>query len=384
MKLLVITNLFPNNLEPVRGVYNMQLVTELARLCDLRVIAPLPWSPYYWSVPEAEVIDGIEVSHPRYFMTPKIGRVMYGFYFFLSLYGKVKRDRNNFKFDVILASWAFPDGVGSYFIAKCLRIPIVIQVLGSDINIYTKTILRRKLIAYVLKRCSKVLSVSQELKNRIAQIGVPVDKVRVVNNGVNQSLFSPMDRTLARNSLKLPQETRIILYVGNLVPVKGIDGLVSAYGAVASEATNSLLIIIGDGFLKKSVLKKVKDLNLEGRVILCGKRPHNEIPAWMNASDLLCLPSLNEGSPNVILEAMACGVPIVATRVGGIPEMVRSYKNVKLTDPKDIKQLSEAILKFLSNGCDQQASLDKPSNRSWKDAANDVLSELYRLTKEQA
>ncbi len=388
MKVLVITNLFPNKSEPTRGVYNKQLVAELAGLCDLKVIAPLPWVPRgaiflksiaHRDIPEKETIDGIEVFHPQYFMIPKFGRVMYGFYFFLSLYGKIKEVRSDFKFDLIFAPWVFPDGVGSFFIARMLKVPIIIEALGSDINIFTRFILRRKIISYVLQRSAKVIAVSNELKNVIIKIGVPAKNVEVVTNGVNTNLFCKMDKTLARERLNLTQDVKIILFVGNLVPVKGIEYLMDSYNIVAADNKNIRLVIIGDGFLKSLLLKKVSDFKLEKKMVFCGKMPHEDIPMWMNGCDVLCLPSLDEGYPNVILEAMACGIPIVATRVGGIPEMVNLYESAELVDPKDINQLSAALEKAIRKVEIQKKDSDKISAKSWNDAAKEIFFEFKKI-----
>lgn len=385
MRILVITNLYPNNLEPTRGVYNKQMVDELAKLCDLKVVAPVPWVPAgkiakklfsHSSISKKEVIDSIEVFHPKYFFIPKIGRLFYGFYFYLSLNGIIKKIYADFKFDLILASWVFPDGVGSFYIAKKLKVPIIVEALGSDINIYTKYWFRRKVIADVLSKCDKVIAVSSDLKNVITGIGVPAEKVKVVVNGVNSSVFSLIDKYQARKTLKLPVDVKIILFVGNLVPVKGLDYLLDAYNLVVSADKNVRLIMVGDGYLKPSLIKKAANYKVE--VSFCGKVSHDDISLWLNASDVLCLPSLNEGCPNVILEGMACGIRIVASRVGGIPEMVNSYDRVELVEPKDIKHLSTALIKAVTSN----ENRDKNKNilsRSWRNVAQEILFECNKV-----
>ncbi|MBU1043911.1 MAG: glycosyltransferase family 4 protein [Candidatus Omnitrophica bacterium] len=386
MKILVITNLYPNKFEPTKGVYNKQMVNELSKLCELKVVAPVPWVPapriiekllFYNNITEKEIIDGIEVFHPRNFILPKIGRVMYGVYFYLSLYGKIKKIHESFKFDIILALWVFPDGVGSYYIAKKLKVPIIVEALGSDINIYTKYFLRRKIISSILNKCDRVIAVSTKLKDTMASIGVHSEKVSVISNGVNSLAFNRIDKRKAREILKLSVGSKIILFVGNLVPVKGVNFLLDAYKMVASNDKNVQLILVGDGFLKQSLVKKAKDYNIE--VNFCGKVSHSDVSLWMNACDVLCLPSLNEGCPNVILEAMACGSRIVASCVGGIPEMVSSYSRVELVKPKDVKQLAKALTSAVTNEKNIEEIKNVINNRSWHDAAQEILFECNKV-----
>ena len=385
MKILVITNLFPNKLDPTKGIYNKHMVDEMAKLCDLKVVAPVPWVPRgriakkffpYGSIPKKEIIDSIEVFHPSQFIIPKFGRILYGLYFYISLYGAIKKIYASFKFDLILASWVFPDGVGSYYIAKKLKVPIVIEALGSDINIFTKFWLRRIIIRRVLSKCNKVIAVSNALKNAIACIGVPAEKVQVVVNGVDGGVFNRINKDQARKTLKLPVDVKIILFVGNLVPVKGIEHLIDAYKLVSSYDNNVRLILVGDGYLRPSLIKRAADYNVE--VSFYGRAPHAEISLWMNACDVFCLPSENEGCPNVILEAMACGIRIVASRVGGIPEIVSSYGPIELVEPKNIKQLSKALIKAVTGNEKREETQNLTSIRSWRNAAQEILVECSK------
>lgn len=346
MKVLIITNLFPNSKEPTRGIYNKQEFLELAKLCEIKVVAPLPWY-YKREVPKREDIDGIDVYHLRYFMMPKIARSLYGFFFFLSLVEKVKKIYENFKFDLIFAAWVYPDGFGSFLIAKALRTSIVIKVQGSDVNRHTKYYIRRKMISYTLRNSKKVIAVSKALKERMIEISVPEDKIIVISNGVDTSLFKPMDKEECRKKMGLPLNKKIILFIGNLVPVKGVDFLVEAFYKVSDTIKDLILVIVGDGHKKQTLWEKTKKLGLEKRINFVSKQSHNTIPLWINSCDVFCLPSLSEGCPNVILEAIACGKPIVASNVGGIPELLESNGNTILVTPGNSDELANAISNIL-------------------------------------
>ena len=300
MKLLIITNLFPNSVEPERGIFNKQQSVELAKLCELRVVAPLPWYRK-GAIPQKEDVDGIKTYHYRYFMTPKIGRSLYGFFFYLSLLPKIKRLYKEFEFDAILATWAYPDAFGSYLIAKALKKPIVVKVHGTDINSYTRYFLRRNMIVCALSNSDKIIAVSSALKDQVVRIGVSSEKIVVIPNGVNTDLFKPMDQAECRRKLELPINKKIVLYVGNMVKVKGIDVLIEAFARLSSDV---LLVLVGDGPLEPMLRLRVKELGIEGNVILSRRTTHNSVPFYMNACDVFCLPSRDEGCPNVVLEAM--------------------------------------------------------------------------------
>jgi glycosyltransferase involved in cell wall biosynthesis len=389
MKILVITNLFPNKLEPTKATFNKQQLYHLSKLCELKVIAPVPWAPpihfiknwkYLRNIPYHEIIDGLDVLHPRYFVIPKIGRSLYGFLFLASIFKHVRRSRDEFNFNCIFALWAYPDGFASVLIAKILKKPILIQILGSDINHYVDYYLRRKMIYYTLKNSDAVTAVSNALKKRVIDIGIPEEKVTFNPNGVDTAKFYPSDKYETQKRLNLPQKKYIILFVGNLVSVKGISYLLEALHIIKNDFDkNILLIIIGDGILKNNLENQVKRLELIENVEFKGVRPHNEIPFWMNASDLLCLPSLNEGMPNVVLEALACGKPVVATNVGGIPEIIQNEKNGILVKPCDPEQLADAISKVLTtnwNHFDIARSVEKYSWESSAKRIYDILSKI--------
>ena len=147
MRVLVITNLFPNKFEPERATYNRQQISMLSKLCHLKVVAPVSWFPLKRffekntvssQIPKKETIDGIETFHPRYFTIPKVGRSLYGFLFFLSVLIPVLRIYNTFKFDIIFATWAYPDSFAAVLLSKLLNKPIITKVHGTDINEYTR------------------------------------------------------------------------------------------------------------------------------------------------------------------------------------------------------------------------------------------------------
>jgi len=382
MKFLIITNLFPNSQEPTRGIFNKQQFLELAKLCELKVVAPIPWHKLR-QVPARETIDGVDVYHPRYFMVPKIARSLYGFFFLFGIIRTVKQIQKEFNFDKILVTWVYPDGVGASLLAKFINKPIAIKVHGSDINSNVKYFFRKHMIASALKKADKVIAVSNELKNKITAMGVTQEKIAVLPNGVDSNLFRPMDKIECRKKLGLPVDNKIVLYVGNFVQVKGVDVLVEAFArlrvsALSRSRVDALLLLVGDGPLEKTLRDKVKSLSIEENVIFAPRTTHDAIRFYMNAADVFCLASRNEGCPNVLLEALACSTPVVASRVGGIPEIITSDELGILVDPENSYQLSDALKTALDKQWNKKRLCEKIASHSWADNAMELINVLSK------
>lgn len=394
MRVLVITSLFPNNSEASKGIYNKQQIVALSKLCSLIVIAPVPWSPQlpflkkwrcFTEVVSEETIDGIRVYHPRFLVIPKIGRTLYGFLFFISLWLLKKKIIRNFNCDLIYAPWAYPDGVGSEYIARCLGVPIVTGVLGSDVNVYSKFFLRRLIIADSLKRNSRVIAVSSALKQKVLDLGVYERNVRVLLNGVDVDVFRPADCCLAKEKLGLFHKNKHILFVGNFYPIKGPDVLLEAFALVVSAMSDTCLVFVGDGELRDVLIRRAEFLGISDKVVFAGRKPHNQVVDWINGCDVLCLPSINEGCPNVILESFACGKPVVASEVGGVSELLLSDDYGLLVPPSDHIRLSDALQYALTKNWNRNYICKRVRGCSWKDNAlflynefNDVLNNEQR------
>jgi glycosyltransferase involved in cell wall biosynthesis len=330
--------------------------------------------------PERETIDGLDVYHPRYFMIPKIGRVFYGLFFFLSLLNKIKKIYMEFHFDVMYVPWVYPDGVGSQYIARAIKKPIVVAALGSDINVYTKYFLRRKIIVNSLSRAEGVIAVSDALKDTMVRNGVPKDKITVVLNGVNTDLFKPMDKEQCRRTLDILPNEKVILFAGNLVPTKGVVDLLDTFFSLSSRIRDLRLVIVGDGPLKDVLIQKAKNMNVSELVRFAGTQPHDLMSVWMNACDVFCLPSHSEGCPNVVLEAMACGAHVVATKVGGIPELIDSELVGTLVPAGRPPALAAAIENIIKGATAPKKEAFKLQVQSWSDNAVRVFEILESVS----
>lgn len=386
MKVLVFTSLFPNNVEPNKGVFIKERMVNVAKLCEVKVIAPVPyfppikifkrWYPFF-QVKKKEVIEGLEVFRPRFFIVPKIGMVFYGLFMFLSVLKPVKTIQKEFNFDLIDAHYIYPDGIAAVLLGKFLKKPVVVSVRGTDINFYPKFTLIRKQIIYTLKNAAKIISVCQALKDKMVKLGILSEKIEVIPNGVDIEKFKPFPRIKARKELNLPIDQKIILSVGHLVKRKGFQYLIDALSEIKNNGdkdSTPTLVIVGEGLYRFKLENQIKELHLEKEVRLIGAKPHNELYKWYGSADLFCLASFREGWPNVIFESLACGTPVVATNVDGIPEVICSEDYGILVDEQDSKKIAQAIIKALDKNWDIQKLVKYAQENTWNKVAQKVHS----------
>lgn len=390
MNFIVITHVFPTILEINKGIYIREM-EELAKLSNITVISPIPFYRRIIDLFKSRPIkrtakwNGFTAHYPTIITIPKVGSSLYGLFYFLSILRLLFKLKRNFNSEVILSYWVYPDGFASVLASKILKLPAIIVGLGSDINEMPSSFINRQLITWTLKKADRVVSLSTAMKNEIIKLGIPQDKIRVVPNGVDESLFYPADKLLSRRKAGLSMEKRIILYVGRLSSEKGVNHLIDAASRIRNKEPEILLLIIGAGGLLNNLMSQAKDLGMEGNVLFLGEKPHSDIPVYLNAVELLILPSLCEGCPNVVLEALACGTPVIASNVGGVPEIITSEDLGMLVSPADPHALADAVIKALSRKWDpiKMSKYIKHKFGSWgtrakaiTDIANEIKKDL--------
>jgi glycosyltransferase involved in cell wall biosynthesis len=208
---------------------------------------------------------------------------------------------------------------------------------------------RKRGTADALTRADRVVAVSRDLARRVVELGADPARVHVIYNGVDAEVFRPGDRAEARRRLGLDPHRTALLYVGNLIPVKGVDLLIEACIALAARGLDFDLHMVGKGALRPAMEARVRQAGLGVRVRFHGVVPHDRLPDWFRAASAFVLPSRSEGVPNVLLEAAACGTPFVATAVGGVPEIAHLGAS-RLAPPEDPSALVDAIGELLASG----------------------------------
>ena len=379
MRILVFTSLFPNNIWPNQGVFVKERVAHVARIegVEARVVAPVPyypplpgWRGAYRRIAEREDLDGLRVEHPRYAMVPKVGARWHGAFLYRALRSRVERMRQEFPFDVIDAHYLYPDAYAAVRIGKDLGIPVVSSARGSDVNLIGRMPSLAPMVREVLLESRRLIAVSAALAQAMRELGAP--DVAVIPNGVDASTFHPMDRARARLDLGL-SEGPVLLSVGNLVPNKGMDRLLRAVSRASAErassaASRATILIVGHGPEEARLRRLATDLGLGPRVRFAGVVPHESLAAWYAAADLFCLATEREGWPNAILESLACGTPVLATRVGGVPEILRSDRVGMMVEPGD-EPFARAMTEALGRLWDRGEIARFAAGHTWEAAA---------------
>ena len=330
MKLLTFTTLYPSIERPRHGVFVETRLLQLLKTCDAeaRVVAPVPWFPLkharfgeygvFARTPLHEVRFGVNVYHPRYITLPGAG--MYLQPFTLARAGArqlaVLRS-TGFDCDVVDAHYFYPDGVAAAMIAKRFSKPLIITARGSDINLVADFAYPRRLILWAARQAHAIVTVSAALKQKLVGLGIEPARVVVLRNGVDVELFQPVPQQAARRALDVGEEP-LMVSVGNLVPEKGHAVVIDAL----TELPEMRLLIVGDGAQRRDLERHAERRGVRHRVSFLPVRAQPELKLVYSAADVLVLASSREGWPNVLLEAMACGTPVVAANVGGVPEII--------------------------------------------------------------
>jgi len=388
MRVVVVTKIFPSSLEPLSAPFNRQQIAELGRRCDLEVLEAVPHVPLAHALsvppraarlaalPAHERVHGIDVTYVRQLYVPRVGLSVAVPLYLASLLPHREKLRAA---DVLLATWAYPDGCAAVLAARALGKPCVVKVHGSDVNVVLRRRAARGVAARVLPKADAVVAVSRPLAEAMVGLGVPRARVHLVANGVDGALFHPRDRDEERRALDLPEDARVVLFVGRLEPQKGVRELLAAFERVRARVPQAVLVLVGDGVSGHEVRGRASAWP-SGVVRALGARPHDEVARWVGACDVLALPSWAEGTPNVVLEALASGRPVVATRVGGIPDVLSDERAGLLVPPKDARALADALVSVLHGTWDENV-VRACGPRSWVESAAALHEVLEAVTE---
>lgn len=323
----------------------------------------------------------MSVLHPRFVVVPKI-EFLTGLLYFLGIAAVIRRLRSASRGFVLHAHCAYPDGVGVALVARWLRIPYVVTAHGSDINIYAPQRLIRPQVRWAMRGAIAVIAVSEALKAKIAQL--TNGELRCLETipcaGFDEQVFRPRPQATAREGAKLDRAARVILVVGNLVPIKGHDCLFDALTLLGTRGVlraPDCIVVAGDGPLRRHLEGRAAAMTVP-QVRFLGSVPQSEVARWMNAATLLCLPSRDEGMPNVVIEAMASGIPVVATRVGGLPEIVVEGRNGVLVERDSPSSLANGLERAMSESWDPAAVQQSVASLTWRSIAARNLELIQR------
>ena len=358
ISVLTFSTLYPNREMPYLGIFVESRLRGLLRSGEAAsmVVAPVPWFPFdkpmfgrygaFARVPREELRHGIPVLHPRYPLLPKLGMSSAPFLMYAGLRKALAEIlRARFGFDLIDAHYVYPDGVAAVLLGRSLGKPVVITARGTDINLISHYRLAKRWIRWAAQRADGIVAVSDALRDRLIELGVPGSRIVVLRNGVDLELFAPRDRGAARRELSLNPSGPVLASVGWLIPRKGHDLAIRA-AALLPEAT---LLIVGEGPEDAALRRLAQRTGVASRVHFLGSMPRMRLTDVYNAADVLVLASTREGLPNVLLEALACGTPVVATAVWGTPEIVTTPSAGRLVEEQSPEALARAIRDLLAD-----------------------------------
>ena len=360
MRILIVSHLYPSAVDDTAGTFVHQQVRALrSRGHDVRVISPVGWAPpgvpryaAHRSVPRCSRVDDVPVLHPRMLVLPgaRLGPSIVHTTL-RAIAGHVRRTYRDWPFDLVHAHMLIPDGWAAAASGHAVGVPVVATAHGSADVLATpnRSPAWRRTVVEAITELDQIIAVSHAVAHGVCDLARPRHGVRVIPNGADPTRFSARDQIADRRRLGLPEDRPIALFVGHLTDLKGIANLVEAFAAERLRTTPApLLAVVGEGPLRTTLEARVNELGLGDAVRFAGKVPHDDVGTWMGACDVLVLPSLSEGLPTVICEAMVTGRAVVATAVGGTPELVEPGVTGQLVDPGDVAQLADALIDVLA------------------------------------
>lgn len=350
IRTLLFSTLYPSSVRTGHGIFVETRLRHLVNSGEIesQVVAPVPWFPSRLSlfgeyarfarVPRFEQRNGFDVHHPRYLLLPKVG--MNSAPHTLAHAGLTTARRliaEGQDIDLIDSHYFYPDGVAATFIGQAIDKPVVITARGSDINLISQYDRPRRLIVDAARQAAAIIAVSSALRDKMIELGIDGEKIKVLGNGVDPNKFYQEDKAQAQS--RWHTSGYVVVSVGNLVPTKGHDLVIRAIAGIP----DACLLIAGQGPERGRLIELAAKLGVSDRVHLAGQLTQDDLRSLYSAADCLVLASVREGWPNVILEAMACGASIVASRVGGVPEILDGTDSGLLLDNRDVMSIVKAI-----------------------------------------
>jgi glycosyltransferase involved in cell wall biosynthesis len=390
-QVVVLSSLFPSAVQPGAGLFIRERMFRVGRRLPLRVVAPTPWFPLQsllrrWrpgfrpGAPFHEQQDGHDVWFPRFLCVPGLFKSLDGWFMALAAWPRLRALRRAGQLDVIDAHFAYPDGFAAVQLGRWLGVPVTITMRGTESRLATHRQLGAQ-VRQALLGAARVFAVSESLRQVALGLGVPAERTEVVGNGVDLDKFSPLPQAQARAALGLPADMPVLVSVGGLVERKGFHRVIELLPALRQRWPGLLYLVVGgpspEGDMGEALRQQVRSLGLQDAVRFLGPLPPRALPGPLSAADVFVLSTRNEGWANVFLEAMACGLPVVTTAVGGNAEVVCRPELGAVVPFGEPLQLQQAIDQALATHWDRDAICRHAQANRW-DTRVDVLEARFR------
>ena len=396
-RLVVFTTLFPNPGQPTTGLFIRERMFRVAEHLPLIVVAPVPWFPLQglirkWKphfrpdAPRVEQQAGIDVLHPRFFSLPGALKWLDGIFMALGCLPTMLRLKRSFAFNVIDAHFAYPDGYAATLLGRWLHVPVTITMRGTEVPLARDPLLRQRIVK-ALQCATRIFSVSDSLKRHAANLGVVRDKILVVGNGVDTEKFCRLSRRSARDQLGLSEDAPVLISVGALVERKGFHRVIECLPALLQRFPGLRYLVVGgaspEGDWSASLRERVIELDLQDCVIFLGALAPDKLKVPLSAADVFVLATRNEGWANVFLEAMACGLPVVTTDVGGNAEVVANGNLGILVPFGDRDGLARAMSEALRRDWDRDFIVAHAAANSWNQRVDLLMEEFIAIVSRE-
>lgn len=389
----VLSSLFPSQMQPGAGLFVRERAFRLGARFPLCVVSPVPWFPFQgllrklrpgWRpcAPRRETQRGFDVSFPRFFSVPMVLRRLDGLAMALGAWPRLRRLKRQGRLDIIDAHFGYPDGYAAGLLGRWLDVSVTITLRGTESRHALDPQLR-PLLAAGLKRADRVFSVSESLRHVALQLGVDPARTRVVGNGVDIARFYPLPKAECRAALKLPTEGPVLITVGGLVERKGFHRVMAVLPELLHDFPALKYLVVGgpspEGDWTERLKRMAHELQLQDCVQFLGPLPPDELRQVLSAADVFVLSTRNEGWANVFLEAMACGLPVITTDVGGNAEVVCQAELGAVLPFGDATALTEALKRALLQPWDRLAIRRHAEANVWDRRIDDLEQEFNAL-----
>lgn len=386
--LLVFSSLFPSEARPAAGVFVRERMFRVARELPLAVVSPQAWFPgqslirrvsagYRLAGARYERMQGIEVFRPRALCLPGVGRQWDARAMALAALPVARRLRRAGRLDILDAHFAYPDGCAAALLARMLGVPYTITLRGTEPRHLSQPALRVQMLR-ALAGAARVFTVSNSLREVGISAGIDPGRFTVVGNGVDAEVFRPVPRAEARAALGIPADAKVLITVGALVERKGFHRVIALLPRLRERHPGLIYLVVGgaspEGDWTTRLQRQVAELGLGDCVRFLGPRAPAELCVPLSAADVFTLPSSNEGWANVILEAMACGLPVVASDVGGNTEVVADAVLGDIYPFGDDAALYASLERALARHWDREAIVMYARRNSWDSRVTQLLA----------
>lgn len=394
---VVLSSLFPNSRQPGAGLFVRERMFRVGGRLPLAVVAPTPWFPlqhllarfrpgFRPGAPAFERQHDTDVWFPRFFSVPGVFKRFDGWLMAIGAYARLRRLKREGRLDILDAHFGYPDGYAAGLLGAWLKVPVTVTLRGTEQRQVQDPVLRKRLTS-ALHRVDRIFTVCESLRQVALSLGIAPTKVRVVGNGVDIDRFRPVAQAPARATLGLPTDAKVLVTVGGLVERKGFHRVMACLPALRREFPALHYLVVGGPSPEGDWTARLKALSASMQIDDCvhflGPVPPDDLNQVLSAADVFVLSTRNEGWANVLLEALACGLPVVATDVGGNQEVVCSPALGEIVPFDDEAALADALRRALREPWDRIALRAYAEANTWDRRTDDLESEfvaLHRVT----